>query len=123
MDLILPLKGIYFDQIKAGVKQFEYRLANDYWKKRLLGKKYDKVVLTRGYPKRDDKERRLNRAWLGYIETRITHEHFGADSVWVYAIDVSCPHPIVTQPETNLPISGLGGYDQVLRDEFEDGKK
>jgi hypothetical protein len=33
------------------------------------------------------------------------------------------PHPIVTQPETNLPISGLGGYDQVLRDEFEDGKK
>jgi hypothetical protein len=27
------------------------------------------------------------------------------------------------QPETNLPISGLGGYDQVLRDEFEDGKK
>jgi hypothetical protein len=33
------------------------------------------------------------------------------------------PQPIVTQPETNLPISGLGGYDQVLRDEFEDGKK
>jgi hypothetical protein len=33
------------------------------------------------------------------------------------------PHPIVTQTETNLPISGLGGYDQVLRDEFEDGKK
>jgi hypothetical protein len=33
------------------------------------------------------------------------------------------PHPIVTKPETNLPISGLGGYDQVLRDEFEDGKK
>jgi hypothetical protein len=33
------------------------------------------------------------------------------------------PHPNVTQPETNLPISGLGGYDQVLRDEFEDGKK
>jgi hypothetical protein len=36
---------------------------------------------------------------------------------------VYCPHPIVTQPETNLPISGLGGYDQVLRDEFEDGTK
>jgi hypothetical protein len=33
------------------------------------------------------------------------------------------PHPNVPQPETNLPISGLGGYDQVLRDEFEDGKK
>jgi site-specific DNA-methyltransferase (adenine-specific) len=37
--------------------------------------------------------------------------------------DVSSPQPNVTQPETNLPISGLGGYDQVLRDEFEDGTK
>jgi hypothetical protein len=37
--------------------------------------------------------------------------------------NASSPHPIVTQPETNLLISGLGGYDQVLRDEFEDGKK
>jgi deoxycytidylate deaminase len=36
---------------------------------------------------------------------------------------VSSPHPTMPQPETNLPISGLGGYDQVLRDEFEDGKK
>jgi hypothetical protein len=33
------------------------------------------------------------------------------------------PQPAQSQPETNLPISGLGGYDQVLRDEFEDGKK
>jgi hypothetical protein len=33
------------------------------------------------------------------------------------------PQPTMPQPETNLPISGLGGYDQVLRDEFEDGKK
>jgi hypothetical protein len=33
------------------------------------------------------------------------------------------PHPTMPQPETNLPISGLGGYDQVLRGEFEDGKK
>jgi hypothetical protein len=32
-------------------------------------------------------------------------------------------NPTMPQPETNLPISGLGGYDQVLRDEFEDGKK
>lgn len=33
--LYLPLKGIYFDQIKAGEKLHEYRLATPYWRARL----------------------------------------------------------------------------------------
>jgi hypothetical protein len=59
--------------------------------------------------------------WKGYADPDSALE------AWIFrgmmADQIESPHPIVTQPETNLPISGLGGYDQVLRDEFEDGKK
>lgn len=37
MDLILPLKSIYFDAIEAGTKLEENRLCTDYWKRRLVG--------------------------------------------------------------------------------------
>jgi len=42
--LHLNLKGIYFDQIKAGTKDREYRLAAK-WMKRLAGKTFDGVVI------------------------------------------------------------------------------
>jgi hypothetical protein len=88
MDLVLNLKGEYFDQIKAGTKPEEYRLVNDYWRKKLIGKKYDSVVLKYGYPRRDDTTRRLVLPWKGYTVKVITHPHFGKDPVEVFAIDV-----------------------------------
>lgn len=88
MDLILPVKGEYFDQIKAGTKGDEFRLQNGYWRKRLEGRHYDRVIITRGYPRRDDSERRLVFPWRGYTKRTITHPHFGADPVEVYAIKV-----------------------------------
>jgi SAM-dependent methyltransferase len=54
---------------------------------------------------------------FGHISGKRSNTH------WICFAKPISPHPIVTQPETNLPIAGLGGYDQVLRDEFEDGKK
>lgn len=87
--LILPLNGEYFDQIKAGTKPEEFRMTTPYWTKRIVGKTFDGIVLTRGYPKADDTERRLERPWLGYREAKITHPHFGADEVTVFAINVS----------------------------------
>lgn len=33
--LTVPVKGIYFDQIKVGAKPFEYRLRTPYWERRL----------------------------------------------------------------------------------------
>lgn len=48
--LTLPLKGIYFDQIADGEKPFEYRLMTPYWRKRLEGRVYDGIELTKGYP-------------------------------------------------------------------------
>jgi hypothetical protein len=88
-DLILPLKAEYFHQIKDGTKPYEFRLRTPYWTKRLEGRRYDRIVLTLGYPARDDFDRRLCMPWRGYELMTITHPHFGPDPVDVYAIDVS----------------------------------
>ncbi|KDD44670.1 hypothetical protein L532_2287 [Bordetella bronchiseptica OSU095] len=90
-DLHLALKGEYFDAIKAGTKTEEYRLCTPYWQKRLANHfgLYDRIVLTRGYPKRTDEARRLVLPWQGYAIKSITHPHFGPDPVMVYAIKVA----------------------------------
>ncbi len=91
--LHLPLKGEYFDQIKAGTKTEEYRLRTNYWRKRLEFplKQYDRIVLTKGYPALDDESRRLVLPWRGYVIKTITHPHFGPDPVEVFAINVERP--------------------------------
>ncbi len=94
-DLVLPLKAEYFNAIKAGTKVEEFRLRNAYWRKRLEGRTFDRVVLMLGYPARDDHERRLVLPWRGMRETTITHPLFGAEPVEVYAIAVALPHPPV----------------------------
>lgn len=86
--LALPVKGLYFDQMKAGTKVFEYRLRTPYWRKRLEGRTYDQVCVTRGYPSASDSERRLVVPWLGYEEQTLTHEFFGPDPVEVFAIRI-----------------------------------
>ena len=87
--LTLPLKGEYFDAIKAGTKPEEYRAATAYWRKRLVGQHFDRIELMRGYPKRGDSSRRLVLPWKGYRLTTITHPHFDPDPVEVFAIDVA----------------------------------
>ena len=89
--LHLHVKGEYFDQISSGEKTEEYRLYNEYWIKRLLLKKvdYDGIVLKRGYPKRGDMTRTLERVWRGWTIKEITHKHFGPRPVTVFAIKVN----------------------------------
>lgn len=89
--LTLPLNGVYFDQIRDGSKVEEFRLVTPFWSKRLEGRTYDRIVLTRGYPPRDDRTRRLERSWRGFTRKTITHPHFGPEPVEVFAIDVSEP--------------------------------
>jgi hypothetical protein len=86
--LYLALKSIYFDAIDDGTKTEEYRLDTEYWCKRLVGREYARIVLTKGYPRRSDMSRRLIRPWRGYTMQTIKHEHFGPDSVIVFAIRV-----------------------------------
>jgi hypothetical protein len=94
--LQLALKGEYFDAIKAGTKTEEYRLANGYWSRRMNvpADLYDKIILTRGYPKRGDPDRTIELPWRGFTRKTITHPHFGPDPVEVFAIDVRYPPPV-----------------------------
>ena len=87
--LTLPLKREYFDAIKSGDKSLEFRLCNKYWRKRIEGKVFDKIVLTLGYPKRDDESRRIERPWRGFIRIKITHPEFGKHPRTVFAIRVN----------------------------------
>ena len=93
--LHLPLKEEYFRAIESGEKTEEFRLFNRYWRKRLTDHEdgspqhFDGIVLTLGYPKKDDTAKRIERPWLGYELKRITHPLFGKLPVRVFAIKVN----------------------------------
>jgi len=84
--LTLHLKKEYFNQIVAGEKTEEYRLATPYWAKRLEDRQYKQVVLLCGYPPASDPRKRVVRHWRGCTRKIITHPHFGPDPVEVFAI-------------------------------------
>lgn len=85
-NLVIPLNGEYFDEIQRGEKTEEYRLCTAYWIKRLVGRDYNHIIFTRGYPKRDDESRRMYFKYGGYTMKTITHKHFGDEPVEVFAI-------------------------------------
>ena len=89
--LTLAVKAVYFDQIVAGTKTLEFRLCTPYWRKRLEGRTYDAICITKGYPARNNLTRRHTVPWRGYTEQTITHEFFGAAPVDVFAIQVGDP--------------------------------
>lgn len=86
--LLLPLKKVWFDQVKSGKKKIEYRLYNSYWKKRLIDKEFDKIVLTLGYPKKDDLARRIERPYKGYKVVKIRHPEWGNRVTTCFAIKI-----------------------------------
>ena len=86
VNLTLNLKKEYFLEIKNGTKLFEYRLFNDYWKKRLLNKHYDVVIFKLGYPSNDDLSKIIKKEYLGYQIEMIQHKHFGETPVIVFSI-------------------------------------
>ena len=96
-NLQLAVKGEYFDAMIRGEKTEENRLFNDYWKQRLInlkdsgqiGRKYERLIITKGYPKKDDKSRRIDIPYDGWTVKTITHPHFGPDQVEVFAIKVN----------------------------------
>lgn len=80
IELILPLKGKWYDMIYSGVKNEEYREMKPFYISRFSGglmkdivdveadpdticevfnRRYSKVSFTRGYPKADDLSRRM----------------------------------------------------------------
>lgn len=87
--LHLNLKAEYFDQIKSGEKDEEFRVCTLFWKRRLEGRDYDGIVIKRGYPKRGDPDRIIERHYKGWHIKTITHPHFGNKPVDVFAIIVN----------------------------------
>lgn len=87
-DLQLAVNAEYFDAMLSGEKTEEYRLVNPYWGRRIFGKDYDRLIITKGYPKRGDLSRRIEVPYDGYEIKVITHPHFGKEPVKVFAIKV-----------------------------------
>lgn len=85
-DLRINLKKIYFEEILNGQKTEEYRLCNEFWHKRLVGKRYEKVIICLGYPPKDDKSKILEFPYRGFNVRHIVHPEFGDNLVKVYAI-------------------------------------
>jgi hypothetical protein len=92
-DLCLHVKRKYFEEIKAGKKKWEYRIASPYWVKRLFDESkppYQRFLVYDGYPKKSEyPERRLVFAPGIIKEMEIIHEEFGPDPVWVFAIELT----------------------------------
>ena len=97
--LQLAVKGEYFEAMKRGEKVEEYRLDNPYWRKRLIDaltgmpREFDRLIITKGYPNRNDESRRIDVLYRGYEIKTITHPHFGPAPVTVFAIKVSLRAP------------------------------
>lgn len=88
MNIQLAVKAIYFDAIKQGTKFYEFREHNDYWSKRLLGRDYERLIITNGYPSKEDLEKRFECDYTGFIVKHLTHPHFGNKRIKVFAIRI-----------------------------------
>lgn len=87
MNLTLPVKKEYFDLIKSGKKLVEYREVKPYWSRRLMCKDYDNIVITLGYPKKDDLSKRIVFKYRGYSTVFVKHEFFDINKrTHLYAI-------------------------------------
>lgn len=85
--LTFNLKKKWFDKIKSGEKTHEYRIANEYWTKRLyncIASTDFKVCFCLGYPRKDDMTRRLYGNILGlfYRTSGMKTDLKTAEPVW-----------------------------------------
>lgn len=91
--LTIALRQEYFDQVVSGTKLDEFRLTTPYWEKRLANASYERLVLTLGYPAKDDAARRREFAWDGFKRITMQHPLFGPEPVEVFAISLRKPWP------------------------------
>lgn len=91
--LHLHVKTEYFEAIKRGDKDEEYRLHNAYWIKRLVDmpsgakREFAGIVIYNAY--KPGAENRLERPWRGWRLKGVTHKHFGPEEATVFAIRVN----------------------------------
>ena len=81
--LHIHVKKKYWNLVKQGVKEEEYRLIKPYWTTRLVGKVYTLIYYYCGYTKK----KRVFR-YDGYKIKTILHLEFGDKPIKVYAISL-----------------------------------
>lgn len=89
--LTLRLKGEYWEQIRAGTKLHEFRLATPRNEKLILARPVVLIAIWHGYPPATATDKRLLFFWNGVTRQVRQHPHFGTDPVTVLAIDLSRP--------------------------------
>jgi hypothetical protein len=85
-NLYLNVKTKYFLEILKSIKTEEYRLINDFWRKKLIGRNYENVIIRDGYKKGD--KNKVVKGYGGILIKTIKHEHFGENYVDVFAIQL-----------------------------------
>jgi hypothetical protein len=99
VKLHLHVKTCYFNEISAGTKTEEYRLANEYWMKRLMvpmeertdrQRYWDAIVIYNAY--KPGPQNQIELPWSGWQMRYITHPHFGPKPVAVFAIKLDLPY-------------------------------
>ncbi len=92
-DEIYSTDGVNHEQIAMVFSENESRdaafIAAANPAKRIMFREYDRLIITKGYPKRDDSSRRIDVPYDGYEIKTITHPHFGDKPVKVFAIKVN----------------------------------
>lgn len=84
--LHLHLKFKWFDQLPPnGDKLLEYRLDNDYWRKR-LAKDYDEVWFYRGYQKAIEGETLYKRKYVKPLRASVVSSEWNNAAKMVFAI-------------------------------------
>lgn len=87
--LVLHIKRKWFDEIKSGKKEVEYRRQFDYWKVRLKNPKLKCIRIILGYPSVLDDTNHLDFLFNGFFLCEIKHVEFGNVPTMVYAIPLT----------------------------------
>lgn len=92
-SLTLNVSTQWFNDAREGRKTEEYRLANEYWTKRLFDKdgkpkEFKDIKYKLGYPSASDNNRVITFVWEGFEKKVIVHPHFDNKPVEVYAIKI-----------------------------------
>lgn len=87
--LHLNVKSEYYDSFISGDKTEEYRICNEYWRKRLESKNYGVIHYKKGYPKNNDTNKIYKMPFNGFTKKIIQHKHFGDSPIMVYAIKLT----------------------------------
>ncbi|HCP1672097.1 TPA: IS3 family transposase [Escherichia coli] len=86
---VYGVRKVWRQLLREGIRVARCTVARLMAVKRIMLREYDRLIITKGYPKRDDSSRRIDVPYGGYEIKTITHPHFGDKPVKVFAIKVN----------------------------------